>query len=256
MGRAMAYEEKADGGRLIECFVEKGHDFQMRPAPVKRRWMDESPQQFAYRCLPLNIANSHGWEILNPCRFVATWTGGDKIDDLVVMDQEDRQSWAMSHFGCGILTFTIPCLFRTPRGIDLWITGPANDFKTFIQPLSALIETDWPSSSFTMNWKFTSPGSTIAFERGESIAQIFPVPRGLIETFEPVLRRPEDDPELWEAKQQWGHDRRDFNEGLKQPGSQARQRGWQRDYFNGPADKLDPPHRTKIKLKPLRALDE
>jgi hypothetical protein len=28
--------------------------------------MDASPEAFAYRCLPLNIANAHGWGILTP----------------------------------------------------------------------------------------------------------------------------------------------------------------------------------------------
>ena len=30
-----------------------------------RAWMDATPHSFAYRCLPLTVANSHGWEILN-----------------------------------------------------------------------------------------------------------------------------------------------------------------------------------------------
>ncbi len=36
----------------------------IRPAESKRQWMDDSPQSYAYRCLPLTIANTHGWEIL------------------------------------------------------------------------------------------------------------------------------------------------------------------------------------------------
>ena len=49
---------------------------QSRPAPTTRAWMDSINDNHAYRCLPLNIANSHGWEILSPCAFEATWSGG------------------------------------------------------------------------------------------------------------------------------------------------------------------------------------
>jgi len=48
-----------------------GHSVQIRPAPLEREWMDSSDQRFAYRCLPLNIANAHGWELLCPSGFSA-----------------------------------------------------------------------------------------------------------------------------------------------------------------------------------------
>ncbi len=35
-------------------------------APKDRDWIDATDQKFAYRCLPLAIANQAGWVILNP----------------------------------------------------------------------------------------------------------------------------------------------------------------------------------------------
>ena len=32
----------------------------------RRKWMDETHNRYAYRCLPLTIANAMGWEILMP----------------------------------------------------------------------------------------------------------------------------------------------------------------------------------------------
>ena len=52
----------------------------IRPAPATRAWMDATPESFAYRCLPLNIANAHGWEILSPCGFEAVWNGDMAVD--------------------------------------------------------------------------------------------------------------------------------------------------------------------------------
>jgi hypothetical protein len=40
----------------------------LRAAPATRPWMDETSDAFAYRCLPLNIANAHGWEFLDAKR--------------------------------------------------------------------------------------------------------------------------------------------------------------------------------------------
>ena len=44
--------------------VIDGHEVQIRPASVERDWMEGTDQRYAYRCLPLNIANTFGWEIL------------------------------------------------------------------------------------------------------------------------------------------------------------------------------------------------
>jgi hypothetical protein len=40
---------------------------------VERGWMDATGDSFAYRCLPLAVANAHGWEILCVRGFIARW---------------------------------------------------------------------------------------------------------------------------------------------------------------------------------------
>jgi hypothetical protein len=51
------------GDKLLVYPYDRGRPA-IRPAETKRQWMDDSPQSYSYRCLPLTIANSHGWEIL------------------------------------------------------------------------------------------------------------------------------------------------------------------------------------------------
>ena len=31
--------------------------------------MDDTPDGFAYRCIPLSVANGHGWEMVCPLAF-------------------------------------------------------------------------------------------------------------------------------------------------------------------------------------------
>ncbi|MCA1925427.1 MAG: DUF6065 family protein, partial [Thiobacillus sp.] len=81
----------------------------------------------AHRCLPLNIANTISWELLNPVGFEAIWSGGDDKDAIrITPDEADHPRLAVSNFGSGILTFHIPLLFRTPPGIQIMATGPIN----------------------------------------------------------------------------------------------------------------------------------
>ena len=78
-------------------------------------------------------------------------------------------------FGRGILTFSPPWLFRTPKGWDLYVKGPSNRWKVNAAPLEGVVETWWLPYTFTFNWKIVEPGS-VTFSRGEPIGQLVPVP--------------------------------------------------------------------------------
>jgi len=232
----------------LDAFPLHGHKVDARPAPLERPWMDASPEKFAYRCLPLNIANQHGWEVLCPGDVTASWDGTDVSTGVFTSDNHV----AMGHFGCGILTFHIPFLIRTEPGYDMYVTGPVNMPKDAIAPLTGIVETDWNPATFTMNWKFTRPNTPVSFAKGEPIATIFPIKRGLIEQFRPAIRDMRDDPEVLADHTAWSNDRAAFLEDLRNPRGEARKRGWQKDYFQAKGAKdLAAPHRTKVKLRPF-----
>jgi hypothetical protein len=148
------------------CYLHPGWAPYIRPAPATRAWMDATPESFAYRCLPLNIANAHGWEFLSSCGFEAVWDGGGGIEAVTIRLDGDPPATGVpvSLFGQGMLTFHVEGILRTPPGWDLWISGSPNRPKDAIQPLSAVVETDWSPFTFTMNWKFTRPNQPIRFE--------------------------------------------------------------------------------------------
>ncbi|MGQ0741548.1 MAG: DUF6065 family protein [Alphaproteobacteria bacterium] len=240
--------------QLIAHVVD-GHRIDIRPAPVERDWMDATGSRFAYRCLPLNIANAHGWEILCPAGFTAIWNGAPALDAISVHPDPGTTAPALSHFGSGVLTFHVPCLFRTEPGYDLMVQGPMNRPKDAIAPLTGIVETDWAPFSFTMNWIFTRPRAVVRFEKGEPYAHLFPLRRGELENVEPRLALLSENPELKKAHEAWSASRSRFNQDLSKPDSQAQAEKWQKLYYRGVdtsgrrtgADD----HRTRVKLKPF-----
>src|SRR5262249_23188 len=125
--------EQADG----EAYVIDGHTVDMRRAPMERAWMDATDQRFAYRCLPLNIADAHGWEILAPSGFSAYWDGRTIKEAVHITPDPGATSPVISHFGHGVLTFHVPCLFRTEPGVDLLATTPLNLPTDGLAPLTS-----------------------------------------------------------------------------------------------------------------------
>lgn len=229
----------------------------IRPAPLERRWMDRTPQSFAYRCLPLNIANAHGWELLSPVAFTAEWDGGIGKESIKIASTGPSHRLPVSHFGSGVLTFHVGGLFRTPPGIQLWVGGPVNYPKDGIQALTGMIETDWSSYTFTMNWLFTRSFHRIKFEQGEPFCTIFPLRLDMAESVEPEIRRIDEEPALASAYRQWEAGRKEFNRDLHKQGSAAQEQGWQKTYFRGfdPGGQPAPVrHRTKLRLRSFRTL--
>lgn len=244
----------------LTCYVSPGWEPRIRPASPKRDWMEASPERFAYRCLPLAIANAHGWEFLSPCGFEARWTGGDGADAVEIRldpGAEPRRA-PVSLFGMGTITFHVEAIVRTSEGWNLWVGGPPNAAKDGIAPLGGVIETDWSPYSFTMNWRFTRPNHWIRFAENEPFCFFFPVERGALDGVEPRLRPIADEPGLAEAFEMWSQSRDAFQKWVAETQPEAPADKWQKLYYRGvrpdgspgPAD-----HVSKLRLPPFRQPD-
>ncbi len=223
----------------------------LRAAPAERDWMDATYLRFAYRCLPLAMANQAGWLIHNPSSFAACWNGGPLATDTIVMFDQATDARITSLFGHGVVTFNMPYLFRTPQGINLWVKGPSNWIKDGIQALEGIVETDWTAASFTMNWKLTRPNNAVRFEQGDPICMIVPIPRGLGEYLDPRMLPLRCNETLDKQYNAWSASRDEFHRRVEQQDAEAVRRGWQKDYFHGqnPGSERFGEHQTKMPLK-------
>ena len=225
----------------------------LHPAPIERDWMDNAHQRHPYRCLPLNIANQNGWVLTSPTDVSAYWYGGDQPKDVEVRFDGPPDAGISSHFGSGVLTFSIPYLFRTPPGINLWCKGPSNMIKDGIQALEGVIETDWATSTFTMNWKLTRECQWVSFKKGEPFCMLVPVPRVLSETLAPKAVLMETDPAVHAKYQEWEASRRGFLTGLQTHDPETVKKGWQKDYFQGKTEAgTFTGHQTRLTIKPFK----
>ena len=155
----------------LECFATAMRPPEIVPGRPERQWMDRFAQRHPYRCLPLTMANTTGWEILCPMGMTLEWNGGKGQEDIKMTPDAphpDFHEFVKSHFSHGVaVTFHPGYLFRTPGRWSMWVSRSAQPHpKDGIQPLTALVETDWLPFPFTMNWIFTRPGK-VRFEKGE-----------------------------------------------------------------------------------------
>lgn len=226
-----------------------GVDLDIEPAPVQREWMDRSPDRFAYRCLPLNIANAHGWQLRLRAGFRVRVIGEPGRETLEFQHETPDDPPAVSHFGMGTVTFHIPALITTPPGVALYVTGPVNQTKPGIAPLSGIVETDWLPFTFTMNWRLYVRDRWVRFDKGEPFCMFFPVKLDDIEAYDVEVCDLADNPRLQADLEAYSQSRQKFLEDLAREDPVAKAKGWQKDYMQGPAVKDNAPrHRTSLKL--------
>lgn len=165
----------------------------LAPAEDRREWMDQHTAQWAYRCLPLRIANQSGFQVVLRTPVTARWDGRDYRPGSVVV--EEGAGAADCHFPGAILTFEVPFVLVTPPDVNLLVLPPLNTFVDGAHALSGMIETDWLHFTFTLNYKFTRPGR-VHFPAGTPLATLLPYPRDWLGAFaldvQPMRAAPPD----------------------------------------------------------------
>jgi len=241
----------------LTCFKLTNNPLQVVPADVRRDWMDAVPDRHIYRCLPIAIANSHGWEILCRDAMTVSWDGTVPADGMTVTPDNAEPPCAKSHFSSGILTFELGLMFRTDPGWNLMVTGPLNGIKDGIAPLSGVVESDWLPYPFTMNWRFTRRNIEVRFEKDEPIGHIMPVPKGAVSDVEPVYDRMEKHPDLVEQYTGWRDHRQEFMKRFHKREQTALTEKWQKLYQKGtlPDGTTIDGHMNKLRAAPFRDLE-
>ena len=222
----------------LHCFALNAEPPKIVPARASRKWMDDFPDRHAYRCLPLSIANAHGWDILCPVAVAIDWNGGMRTEDMTVRplqtmpDGKPVSAFCRSHFSSGIVTFHTDYIFRTDEEWDLLASGPFNSPKEGIYPLTGIIESNWLPYPFTMNWQVTKPG-TIVFEKEEPFCFIFPVKKRAVLDCEPEIRDIAEDPELARQHQAFAVARDGFMRRFHANDQDVLKDPWLKHYFKG-----------------------
>jgi hypothetical protein len=222
----------------LTCYATDEFAPKIVAARPEREWMDEFTNRHAYRCLPLTIANTHGWEVLCPVPIEIAWNGGPRREDVLVRALkpmprgEHVAKYCKSNFSEGIVTFNVGYIFRTDPEWDLLATGPFNAPKDNAYALTGIIETDWLPYPFTMNWQVLRPGRVV-FEEDEPFCFIFPVRKQALLDCKPQIRRLADDAELSRQHALFVEKRADFVQRLENGDMYATKQAWQKYYFLG-----------------------
>lgn len=211
---------------IIVNYVHKDKKiFEIAPLDLRRDWMDDTIEKFAYKCIPLKIANRYGWTVINPVDFSVSWFGGKSPANVEILsdDPEFLDQNIITHFGGGTFTIELDFVIKTPEGHSLYLRGVPNKSYGILKPLDAIVETDWLPFPFTYNFMFMEPG-VVEFKKGDPLFCFFPIERNTVENFSIKSAFIEDDEEFFNDFLAYHESRLEAKRG----------KGWhQKFYLNG-----------------------
>ncbi len=158
--------------------------------PLEDEWRRPWFSDWAYHCLPLTMANRHGFVLRSLYSFRVRWNGGTGRSDVKVEMTHAkserlhrRAQVTKAQFGMG--TFTVQYLWtlRTPRNVNL-LTGPVPNYMIDgIVPMTAVVETDNLRRDFGFTLRVTRKNRWINVPMGSWLAWVMPYPRHFIDGY-------------------------------------------------------------------------
>jgi len=189
----------------IKIYRLKGNigQFPVVQSMKQRDWMNKNPH--AYRCVPMSIANTFGWDVILPETVTLEWNGGIGQHDVKVL----KGTCFNPHFGSGTVTMQGSYTWETEEGMQLMVMPVPNQDQWDLVSLSAIIETDRLMYPWFLTCQLTRPG-TFTFRQGMKLARVIPIRvEDVVNANITIENEPEDFREyrLWQTQS-----RNEFNE--------------------------------------------
>lgn len=166
----------------------------IKPATLRREFLDKTAKGHGYHCQPMSNANLHGWEFILPHDVEVIWDGVSDVsaehvkvlkggfleNGLIVADTKTANA---------TITFHINAMIETDKDHYILLNGPANHFVSGAKPMSALVRSDWYSyNPLQYCWQITAPNKIITFKKGTPFLTLINYPIGLLESTELVIQ--------------------------------------------------------------------
>lgn len=159
---------------ILTAYKTNPNSFIIEPLPVKRQWMEETPDKHAYRCFPVTTANTVGWTLACPEDISFIWNGiTDTTPDTVKILSGEK--YCYTGRGQGTLSFNTGIILRSEKNVSVLSLTPQNYFYEEFEVMSSLISTSFLNVDFPLAIKSKIANKEITIKAGTPIATILPV---------------------------------------------------------------------------------
>lgn len=170
----------------IEAFCNR-NAINIEPTTLRRDWMDETWQQHAYRCFPLQLGNTIGYQLSLPVDLKFRWNGifnesGDNVEVL------SGRKYIYTTRGHATISIKTGITFKTPENITMLQIPAPNFFNPDYQAFTTLVSTSWYYQELPSAIRILSFNKDIVIKAGEPYATLIPISLGQLQNIELELK--------------------------------------------------------------------
>ena len=161
---------------MFEISAEKTPDssFEISPMSIKRRWMDETSENHAYRCFPVTQANVIGYSLSCKDDIEFIWDGiNDQTQDHIEIIKAPEGSYGGR--GQSSISLNTGLIFKTDQEVSLLTINPVNYFSEDFETMSNLISTSFYDNPLPLAIKAKKSGEKIIIKSGTPLATLIPI---------------------------------------------------------------------------------
>ena len=224
----------------ITAFLNK-NAINIKQTRLKRDWMDETFSNHAYRCFPLTLANSIGYELSIPEDVSFIWNGIDNTlpDNIKIID---GIKYCSNSRGNATVSFKTGIIFKTNKNVSMLHIPVPNIFNKDFQTFTSIISTSFYEIEFPSAIKITTPNKKITIKANHPIATLIPISLTEMSNTELNLKDFNKDNEYFEYQNDKA---KKFNE-ITQKGEWT---DWYRDGIDHMGNKIGEHEVKSLKLK-------
>lgn len=158
---------------IITAYLNK-NAVNIKQTRIKREWMDNTFSGHAYRCFPISLANSIGYELSLPEDITFIWDGIDDTspDHIKILKGTKYCNTSRAN---ATLSFKTGIIFKTNKNISMMHMPVPNLFNYDYQTYTSIISTSFYDIEFPSAIKVITPNKEITIKANSPFATIIPI---------------------------------------------------------------------------------
>jgi len=176
----------------IEAYLKDGYA-QIEQLSIRRPWVEESHDKFAYLCTPVTTANQLGWGISFPEDISFVWDGeyGIPFSNHVKILKGDKFV-EVNDSNMGV-TFNTGLHIKTEEHVTTLIMPTPNEFFENMQGFTTLLSTSFYTDQIIVVYKILKPNEICYIKAGTPVATIVPLSLSDLNNSEMQLNKYDND---------------------------------------------------------------
>jgi hypothetical protein len=157
----------------IEVYCQN-QSVNIKQTRIKRDWMESTGEKHAYKCFPVSIANTLGYELSLPVDVSFIWDGinDSSSEHVKVLSGEEFISNSRAN---ATVSFKTGIVIKSNKNVSFLHMPVPNLFNDLYQAFTTIISTSFFDQEFPSAIRILKPNTVITIKAGEPFVTLLPI---------------------------------------------------------------------------------